>query len=123
MPLPSALLPQTCDIFRAGAGSAAATNVPCQLVPAFDRGRQRFTGEANAYTHYLIVDAAVDIRDGSAGIGSNNPASADTVKIPGNNAASAVAYAVVYVEYHNRGAAGEYKHVYLDRKAPPWPTL
>jgi len=123
MSLPSSMLAQTCDIFRAGAGSAAATNVPCQLVPDFNRGRQHFSGEVNAYTHYLIIDAAVDIRDGSTGIATNNPANADTVKIPGNGAASAVSYTVIYVEYHNRGATGEHKRVYLNRGTPSWPTL
>jgi hypothetical protein len=123
MSLPTALLPQTCDIYRAGSSTPVATNVPCQLVPDLDRGRQRFSGEVNAYTHYLIVDASVDVRDGSSGIASNNPANADTVKVPGNNAAAAVSYTVVYVEYHNRGAAGEHKRVYLNRGTPAWPTL
>ena len=122
MSLPTALLPQTCDIYRAGAATAAATDVPCQLVPDFERGRQRFAGEANAYTHYLILDAAVEVRDGSAGVASNNPANADTVKVPGGGAV-AVSYTVVYVEYHNRGGAGEHKRVYLNRGTPPWPTL
>lgn len=123
MTLPSWMLPQTCDIYRAGSPTPAATNVPCQLVPAFDPGRQRFSGEINAYTHYLMVDATVDVRDGSTAAGSNNLANADTVKVPGNNAASAVSYTVVYVEYLNRGESGESKRAYLSRGAPPWPTL
>lgn len=123
MTLPGWMLPQTCDVYRPGATPPAATNVACQLVPAFDHGRQRFSGEVNAYTHYLLVDASVDVRDGSTGVASNNPANADTIKVPGNNAVSAVSYTVVYVEYLNRGEAGESKRVYLNRGTPPWPTL
>jgi hypothetical protein len=123
MPLPAALLTTTCDIYRGNppSGGPATTNVPCQLVADYARGAQVLNNALRSWTHYLVLDSSVDVRDSFAGVNQpwNYPAS-DTVKIPSGGT---TAYAVVLVEVCGKGTAIEHKRVYLDRQAPNWPAL
>jgi hypothetical protein len=122
MSLPSSLLTTTCDIYRPlGAPSPTVSGVPCQLVPAFAQG-QPVGPTALIWTHYLLVNPGVDIRDGctrGAGLDSISYADGDGVVIPGG--AGNTRYAVVWVEYVYRGQANEHKRVYLIRDQPAWP--
>src|SRR5215213_5835740 len=63
MSIPTDLLPTTCDVFRPF-GDAAPTyrDVPCRLVPDFARGQGVVSG-GPAWTHYLVLDVAADVRD------------------------------------------------------------
>ena len=118
MSLPANLLPTTCDIYRGNppSGGAAATNVPCQLISAYADGAQMLNSNMRQWTHYLLLDSSADIRDSYAGGGQLwQFSNADTVHVPSG---STTAYAVVFVEVHGKGTAGEYKRAYLDRQAP-----
>jgi hypothetical protein len=122
MALPAALLTTTCDVYRPfGAASPTLTNVPCHLAAVFGEGQPR---SANAlwWTHYLLVDAGVDVRDGcarSAGADAVTYADGDQVVVPAG--ADHTSYVVVWVEVVARGQAGEYKRVYLLRHQAHWP--
>jgi hypothetical protein len=116
-------LPQntTCDIYRTGNAPPAAPDVSaqkCHLKSDWQHGREAGEGNANvSWTHVMLVDVTVDIRDWYAGQGTN--AAQDTVYIPDKNGSS---YRVVFVERLQRGTSDEHKRVYLDRQAPTWPT-
>jgi hypothetical protein len=65
----------------------------------------------------LLVDAAVDVRDGYAGAQGFN--ALDDVYIPDQNGTK---FRVVFVERVHRGLPTDHKCVYLDRQLPTWPT-
>jgi hypothetical protein len=124
MSLISQLLTTTCDIYRnnphAGGATPDVTAVPCQLVSDYGHGTlQRATG-MKSWTHYLLLDTAVDLRDGYQGNQLWNYPNADTVVIP---TGGLTVYAVVFVEIIGRGSIGEHKRAYLDRQTPTWPDL
>lgn len=118
MPPPAALLTTTCDIYRPfGAGSPAATGVPCQLSADLAAG----TLGGLVWTHTLDLACGTDLRDGctrTAGNDAINYADGDEVHIPSGGATR---YVVVWVEVHSRGSALECLRAYLLRHAPSWP--
>ena len=117
------LLTTTCDIYRNNppTGGAVATNVSCQLVPDYAGGAPIAGTPLRPWTHYLVIDTSVDIRDSFPGIGlAWNYGAADTIHIPSGGS---TAYVVVFVEVRGKGAAEEHKRVYLDRQLPAWPVL
>lgn len=125
MPLPTEFLTTTCSVYRGnpppGGSSPAATNVPCQLVADFAAGARTMGSAQRNWTHYLLVNEDVDVRDSYAGHGQAWPAAdADSVFVPSGGTTR---YAVVFVEVRGKGTAGEHKRVYLDRQAPGWPSL
>jgi hypothetical protein len=76
------------------------------------------------WTHVLLVDATVDIRDAynSQLDPSRNNNLADTVVLTGSEG-NKTAYYVVFVEEIARGTSSAHLRVYLDRFAPQnWPT-
>ena len=113
----------TCDIYRSGRSPPAAPDVAgvaCYLNADYERRME--TGESMAasyrYTHVMLVDVAVDVRDGmsfyAGGIGN------DTLYVPDKTGTK---FQVQFVERHNRGnAVFDHKRVFLDRAAPTWPT-
>lgn len=121
MPLP--FFPNnTCDIYHSGVSPPAAPSVAgvaCLLIPGFDRRTE--TGEGDAatlrFTHTMLVDLLIDIRDAFNNFGVG--ATADTIYVPDKNGTP---FLVVFVERLGRGTAHDYKQVYLDRKRPTWPT-
>jgi len=118
MAIPTDLLPTTCDVFRPF-GDAAATysNVRCRLVPDLARGRSP-DGSGLAWTHYLVLDAEADVRDGctrSAGAPVLSYADGDEVRVP--SGASGPRFVVVWVETVEAGTPRAYKRVYLMRDA------
>lgn len=99
----------TCDIRRPFGSGSWTTNIDCELVPQFRVGRCAI--DVPDWTHYIDVDASVDIRDGcSRVVGSNalTYADGDEVRIPTgvNNR-----YTVVWVEPSPSGG----KRAYLMR--------
>lgn len=123
MPLPSALLPQTFDLYRPwGAAEPTLTNQPCRLQPRISGQRVGGSPPPLFYTHYLIVNASVDIRDGCSRVPDSSQIAfgmGDEVRIPSGSPSTR--YAVVWVEYVGRGQSGEYKRVYLTRDEVSWP--
>jgi hypothetical protein len=114
----------TCDIYRTGTMPPAAPAVAA--VPCFLRSDWRGAQEAGdrttlpmqlVWTHVLLVETSVDIRDGYTG--SLGFIGQDTVYIPDQNG---TAFRVVFIERLNRGQTGDHKRVFLDRQAPTWPT-
>ncbi len=71
----------------------------------------------NTWTHVMLVDLGVDIRDSY--IGNDSHSTQDAVYIPDGNGTR---FIVTFVERVQRGSPFEHKRVYLDRQTPPWPT-
>jgi hypothetical protein len=116
MAIPPDLVPTACDIFRPfGAGAATYSNVACRLVPDLPRGRAP-ESSGLAWTHQLIVDSAVDIRDGctrAAGANAITFADGDEVRVP--TGAASPRFVVVWVEKVDVGTNREFKRAYLMR--------
>ena len=125
MSLPSSLLSTTCDIYRGNPppnnATPAATDVPCQLVASYLSGSRALNNNLKTWTHYIVLNSNVDIRDGYQGSTQVwQYQNADTIHIPSGGT---TAYAVVFVEVRGRGTVGEHKRVYLDRQGPSWPAV
>jgi hypothetical protein len=112
----------TCDVYRAGNAPPASPNVaavPCILTGIYMIGLERGEGDSDAlkYTHRLLVDSPVDIRDDySAGnIGGNQ----DTIYVPDQ---SGTAFSVIFTEIVDLGMPWQHKRIYLVRSLPSYPT-
>lgn len=109
----------TFEIRRAfGAGSATTSGLDCRLIGDFVGGR--LAADVPDWTHVLICESTVDLRDGcSRVIGSNalTYADGDEVRVP--SGASSPRFVVVWCETVNKGLSGpdlyEYKRAYLMR--------
>lgn len=123
MPLP--MPPNTtCDIYRFGTAPPAApavAAVPVYLWPDWRAGQEQ--GDRSGmldplvWTHILLVDTSVDIRD--AYTGSMGRTEQDSVYIPDQNGTQ---FKVTFIERVGRQEAQDHKRVYLDRQTPAWPT-
>lgn len=115
MSLPETFLSTTCDIYRPfGSATLIAGNVPCRLVADFARSRQSVFSPT--WTHYLLTNSSVDVRDGAArGIGGNSLAYADGDEIRVPAGAATPRFVVVWVEVVEKGTPQEYKRVFLMR--------
>jgi len=122
MALPSALLNTTCDLYRPfSASSPLVTGIPCHLANDLAGGRVP-GGSGLTWTHYLLIDESVDVRDGcTRTAGSNTLTYADGDKVIIPSGGSNTRYVVVWVEYVQRGLANAHKRVYLLRDQPTWP--
>jgi hypothetical protein len=115
----------TCDIYRSGNSPPAAPDVAgvaIYLTGNYERRMETGEGEtvsAWRYTHVAAIPDATDVRDGTTAFFNNAPAFQDTIYVPDKNG---TAFIVRWVERKNRGSALAHKRVYLDRKAPTWPT-
>jgi hypothetical protein len=118
----------TCDLYRFNNHPPSPPDVaavPCHLQGDFTRRME--TGEKEVpslrYTHVLLVDVSVDVRDGFTTWppqGQPGPATNyDQVFVPNQNG---TLFKVVFVERCGRGTAADHKRVYLDRGAPTWPS-
>jgi len=114
----------TCDIYRAANAPPAAPDVagvPCHLRPDWQGGQEHGDRAGlpagMAWTHVLLVDVAVDIRD--AYTGGLTRVAQDKVYVPDKNGTP---FNVVFIERVFRGQVQDHKRVYLDRQTPAWPT-
>jgi hypothetical protein len=112
----------TCNIYRLGTSpptDPAVSNVPCYLQPDWRGGAAGGMRQVNAltWTHVMLVDATIDIRDAYTGAATVSPQ--DTVFIPDDGGTQ---FNVVFVERLERGTPNEHKRVFLDRQTPSWPT-
>jgi hypothetical protein len=112
----------TCDIYRSGGGLPASPDVAgvsCRLSGNYARGVDTGEGDPDTlkFTHVLLVDVSVDVRD-SYSLGAIS-SGADAVWVPDKNG---VRYDVIFVERRLRGTALDHKRVYLVRRPPTWPS-
>jgi hypothetical protein len=112
----------TCDIYRTGTrppASPSVSGVPCYLQSDWRGGNEGGDRAVNAlsWTHIMLVDVSVDIRD--AYTGQMTSTIQDTVFVPDQ---TGTAFNVIFVERLQRGTAQEHKRVFLDRQTPSWPT-
>lgn len=108
----------TADFYLHGntpPGTPDVAGIACALLARFADGQEASEGDTDfEWTHLLTCAATVDIRD-------VYPASTNRhrVYVPDQDGTG---FDVVFVELVNRGTATACKRVYLDRRAPPWPT-
>jgi hypothetical protein len=120
MPLP---MPAntTCDIYRnnhAPPATPDVAGVACYLSADFPRRMESGEGDTTVgrYTHVMLVDISVDIRDNLVGM---TISVGDHVWVPDQ---TGTRFEVRCVELRSRGGQFAHKRVYLDRALPPWPT-
>src|SRR5260370_26557383 len=110
MPLPQALLTTTCDVFRLNPptdAQPATAAIRCQLIPDYRGGTQMLNSAGRPWTHSLLLDSSVDVRDSYPGAGGLwQYGNADTVHIPSGGT---TAYAAVFVVVCAQGTANEHK--------------
>jgi hypothetical protein len=118
MPFTAAGVGQTCEIRRPFGGSVTTPSVSGLLMPRISGERVGGSPPPLYYTHVLMLDASVDIRDGCTRVTNSSQIAfgmGDEVRIPaGANYGSR--YAVVWVERLSAGI----KRVYLCRDAVQW---
>ncbi|MCI0462853.1 MAG: hypothetical protein L0Z62_38390 [Gemmataceae bacterium] len=114
----------TLDIYRGGNAPPAAPDVSAVkgcLLPEYADARRNVstvtTSVTDRWTHTLLLDVTVDLRDGYSF--SNIGTGFDTVYIPDKNGTP---FRVRFVERVNRGKADDHQRVYLDRGTPAWPS-
>jgi hypothetical protein len=108
----------TCDIYRTGRAppsSPDVAGVQCFLIP---KGQSTLTTQA--YTHEILVDSSIDIRDdNAAGNFTAAGPNADTLYIPNQNGTK---FVVILVRRIGRGTALDQKQVLLKRSTVNWPS-
>jgi hypothetical protein len=103
----------TFVVLRTGFAPSAAR--PGFLDSAYEAGA---TGVAGLrYTHVLLADPSVDLRDGFNDFGT--PGAGDQVAVPD---ASGTAWDVVFVDRPQAGQAAAVVRVFLCRRLPSYPT-
>lgn len=95
-------------------------NVPCFLKPAWVAGQEHgdWAAFGLVWTHIMLVDSSVDLRDSYGGQEFLNTAG-DIITIPDVNGTK---FTVIFIELLHAGTPTEHKRVYLDRHLPTWPT-
>ena len=114
----------TFDIYRFGSMPPAApaiAGVTGHLQPDWRRGQEQgdraSVPQQLVWTHVLLVESSVDLRDCYAG--GLSAATQDSVYIPDQNGTG---FRVTFIERVHRNGIQDHKRVYLDRQAPTWPT-
>lgn len=119
MPVGPPSISVSCEIRRPFGGSVVAT-VNGILTPRISGQRIGGSPPPIYYTHYVLLDASVDIRDGCTRVSNTSQLAfgmGDEVRIPAG-AGYGSKYAVVYVERLSSTS----KRVYLCRDAVQWGT-
>lgn len=112
----------TCDIYRAlnmPPADPDVAGVPCFLKGDWRGGHEagERNNNTNTWTHVMLIDVGVDIRDSYTG--ANSQTAQDAVYIPDKDGTR---FHVIFIERVQRGTAHEHKRVYLDRNVATWPT-
>jgi hypothetical protein len=103
----------TFVVLRSGSPPSAAQ--AGFLASAYETGA---TGVAGLrYTHMLLADPGVDIRDGFNDFGT--PAAADQVAVPDT---SGTMWDVVFIDRPQAGQTADVVRVFLCRRLPTYPT-
>jgi hypothetical protein len=96
----------------------AAADVPGYLDGAYDDGLERAEAANELrYTHRLLVDESVDVRDDFQSFTVTGQR--DLIYVPD---AAGTPFEVVFVERPFRGFGLAVKRVFLNRRSPNWPT-
>jgi hypothetical protein len=108
----------TCDIYRTGRAppqTPDVAGVQCFLIA---KGQSTLTTQA--YTHVMLVDSSIDIRDDNAtGNFTASGANADSLYVPNQNGSK---FVVILVRRIGRGTALDQKQVLLKRTTVNWPS-
>jgi hypothetical protein len=104
----------TFDIFHNGGGPTGTPDVVGAVGYLSPVGNVT-TLNSSLYSHILLLDLSVDIRDQFSGV----PANSDNVYIPDKNGTK---FTVYLVERVNQGTRNDHKRCFLLRKLPTWPT-
>lgn len=112
------------DVYRFGNAPPAAPDVAgiqILLMPWYSHSHEAAitSSTTNRWTHIAVVPTGTDIRDGYQGE-ANPMVNPDTVYIPDKNGTP---FKVVFVERTGYGTSADALRVYLQRQAPPWPTV
>jgi hypothetical protein len=103
----------TFVVVRTGVAPSAAQ--PGHLDAAYEAGATGVDGFR--YTHVLLADPSVDVRDGFNDFGT--PGTADQVAVPD---ASGTAWDVVFVDRPQTGLPADVVRLFLCRRLPTYPT-
>jgi len=111
----------TCDIYHPGNAPPAAPDVaavPIFLKADWVGGQEHGEGRStiNNYTHVLLMDASVDVRDNWSPSGA---AATNSLYIPDKNGTP---FNIIFVERVLRGTPQDHKRIYVQRQGPTWPT-
>ena len=108
-------------IYRDGApppDPPAQADVPGYLEGAYAEGLEKAeSNDSFRYTHLLLVDDAVDVRDDFSQFGVTG--GRDVIYLPDDTGTQ---FEVVFVERPFRDIGLAVKRIYLQRRAPNWPT-
>jgi hypothetical protein len=104
----------TLDIFHNGGGPGGTPDVAAAAGCLLPLGNLSTLNNA-LYSHLLLVDLSVDIRDQFGGVAG----STDNVYIPDKNGTKFTVYLVQRV---GQGTRTDHKRCFLLRKLPTWPT-
>jgi hypothetical protein len=123
MALPTALLTNTCDVYRPfGDATPLATDISCRLAPDMAGGSGKKVVASLIWTHTLDLQPGADVRDGCSRTADTNAidfADGDEVRVPGGSGATR--YVVVWVETVGLGTTMQYQRAYLLRHEAAWP--
>ena len=103
----------TFVVLRTGFAPSAAR--PGFLDSAYEAGATGVDGFR--YTHVLLADPSVDVRDGFNDFGT--PSAADQVAVPDS---SGTAWDVVFVDRPHAGQSADVVRAFLCRRLPSYPT-
>jgi len=111
----------TCDIYHPGNAPPAAPDVaavPIFLKADWVGGQEHGEGRStiNNYTHVLLMDVSVDVRDNWSPSGA---AATNKLYIPDKNGTP---FTIIFVERVLRGTPQDHKRVHVQRQGPTWPT-
>ncbi len=103
----------TLDIFHNGGGPGGTPDV-AGAVGYLTPIANLTTLNSGQYTHVLLVDLSVDIRDQFGLVGTT-----DNVYIPDHTGTQ---FAVYFVQRVNQGTRADHKRAYLKRSNVTWPS-
>jgi hypothetical protein len=124
--------PQTMDVYTnsgsfppAGA-NLRVSNVACLITGSFSEGHRSKVATTDSYTHAIICDPTIEIRDPYKGSGVGLSTTPDYITIPqGSSGGSANWWKVVYSFITTIAGVGQRRVVLVDRWGTPgtWANL
>ncbi|HEV3145063.1 MAG TPA: hypothetical protein VGZ47_14330, partial [Gemmataceae bacterium] len=128
IPSIDAFFSQTMDVYSWGAGpppidaNRRATGTNILITGTFPEGMRQKIQSADAYTHVIICDANIEIRDGYTGGGQQAAAGEDILTIPAGQKQNY--WIVRFCFVTQLPGMGRKKILLVDRQAAGnWPTM
>jgi hypothetical protein len=126
LPPPSVFFEQTMDVytntgtFPPAGGNLRQASVPVRMTGTFMEGHRSKVSSTDSYTHVLLCDPNIEIRDPYTGTGNAPSGSADYITVPtGSSGASANWWKVVYSFNTEIPGIGRRKVILVDRWGLP----